>query len=283
LRRDQTSRRNFPRLPMSAASLPLPFDRPPRSQYGERMLRTVVDGEPVVLHVERALEWPRARTLFVADVHLGKAAAFRAGGVPLPRGSTATDLRRLDRVIARANASRLVVLGDFLHAKAGRVAALTQAFVAWRTRHANVDVLLVRGNHDAHAGDPPHEWQVRCVDEPYPLPPFLACHHDAKPRSGYALCGHVHPGVRIASGGESVRLPCFVLGLQRAILPAFGRFTGLADIAPAHDERIVAIAGDALFELPPVSQKCNAGLPSVGEAAVDATVDSTVDSRWRHR
>ena len=268
---------------MSAASLPLPFDRPPRSPGGACTLSTVVASERVVLHAERALEWPRARTLFVADVHLGKAAAFRAGGVPVPRGSTATDLRRLDRVIARANATRLVVLGDFLHAKAGRVAALAQAFVAWRTRHAAIDVLLVRGNHDAHAGDPPHDWRVRCVDEPYPLPPFLACHHDERPRSGYALCGHLHPGVRIVSGGDSMRLPCFVLGPQRAILPAFGRLTGLAERGPAPDERIVAIAGDALFELPPVSQNCNAGLPSVGTAAADATVDSTVDSRCKHR
>jgi DNA ligase-associated metallophosphoesterase len=229
-------------------------------------MTTNIGGERVVLHAMRALEWPRERTLFVADVHLGKAAAFRAAGVPLPRGSTATDLRRLDALIARTNAARVVVLGDFLHAKAGRVAALTHAFVEWRTRHAGVDVMLVRGNHDAHAGDPPREWQVRCVDAPHPLPPFLACHHVEKPRTGYALCGHLHPAVRIASGGESARLPCFVLGRERAILPAFGRFTGMADIAPAHDERIVAIAGDALFELPALSQNCNGDLPFVGPA-----------------
>lgn len=235
---------------MSAASVPLPFDRPPRAQQGKRTLATIVGGERVVLHAGRALEWPRERTLFVADVHLGKAAAFRAAGVPLPRGSTATDLSRLDALIAHTNAARVVVLGDFLHAKAGRVAALTRAFVAWRGRHENVDVLLVRGNHDAHAGDPPREWQVRCFDAPYPLPPFLACHDVEKPRAGYALCGHVHPAVRVASGGESARLPCFVIGPERAILPAFGRFTGMADVARTRDERIVAIAGDELFELP---------------------------------
>ena len=119
-------------------------------------------------------------------------------------------------------------------------------------------VRLVRGNHDAHAGDPPREWRVTCVDEPYAMPPFLACHHATRPPSGYALCGHVHPGIRVATAGESARLPCFVLGRERAILPAFGRFTGLADIAPMRDERIVAVAGLALFELPAMSQNCNA-------------------------
>ncbi|HSC23483.1 MAG TPA: ligase-associated DNA damage response endonuclease PdeM [Casimicrobiaceae bacterium] len=249
---------------MSAGSLPLPLERHAAAARGAPRWTTSVGGERVVLHAMRALEWPRERTLFVADVHLGKAAAFRAAGVPLPRGSTAGDLGRLDALIAQANAGRVVVLGDFLHAKAGRVAALTRAFVAWRAQHASVDVVLVRGNHDARAGDPPPEWQVRCVNPPYPLPPFLACHHDEKPRTGYALCGHLHPAVRVASGRDAARLPCFVLGRERAILPAFGRFTGMADVAPARGERIVAIAGDALFELPPLSQNCNDDLPFVG-------------------
>ena len=235
---------------MSAGSLPLPLDVVPSPRRGKRSLATFAGSERVVLHAARALEWPRARTLFVADVHLGKGAAFRAGGIPLPRGSTAGDLRRLDQLLANTNATRLVVLGDFLHARAGRVTALTQMFVAWRARHAGVEIVAVRGNHDAHSGDPPHEWQVDCVDEPHALPPFLACHHPQRARTGYALCGHVHPAVRITSAGESARLPCFVIGRERAILPAFGRFTGMADLDHAHDDRIVAIAGDALFELP---------------------------------
>ena len=93
---------------------------------------TTLAGERVELHAERALYWPAGATLFVADVHLGKAAAFRAGGIALPRGGTQADLARLAALLARTRARRLVVLGDFLHAAAGRVAALDAAFVAWR-------------------------------------------------------------------------------------------------------------------------------------------------------
>jgi uncharacterized protein len=214
-------------------------------------LITVVGGERVTLLAERALYWMRERTLFVADVHLGKAAAFRASGIPLPRGSTASDLARLTRVIDETTATRVVVLGDLLHARAGRVAALDDAFAAWRKKHPSLDILLVRGNHDARAGDPPDDWEIRCVDEPYALAPFLACHRLESPPAGYALCGHVHPGVRLHGAGEqSARLPCFVLGARRAILPAFGRFTGLADVSPAPGEQFVAVAGRALFSLP---------------------------------
>ena len=124
-------------------------------------------GERVVLLAERALFWPRTRAVFVADVHLGKGAAFRAGGVALPRGATATDLARLSRLIDSTRATRLVVLGDFLHAAAGRVAALDAAFLRWRDAHAGVAITLVRGNHDANAGDPPAAWRVEVVADPF--------------------------------------------------------------------------------------------------------------------
>ena len=74
-------------------------------------LATTLAGERMLLLAQRALYWPRERTLFVADVHLGKAAAFRAGGVPVPRGATASDLSRLTALLAGTGARRLVASG----------------------------------------------------------------------------------------------------------------------------------------------------------------------------
>lgn len=215
------------------------------------MLEVVLCNERVQLLAQRAMFWPRERALFVADIHLGKAASFRAGGVPVPRGATATDLQRLTDVIARTHAQSLYVLGDFLHAAAGRVDALDTAFMTWRAAHSHVALTLVRGNHDAKAGDPPARWNVAVVTEPHPVAPFLLCHLPLDPTTGYALCGHVHPGAWVSGAGyESVRLPCFVLGRRRALLPAFGRFTGLATVQPKTDERVIGIAGERLFALP---------------------------------
>lgn len=217
-------------------------------------LALTLAGEAIELLAGRALYWPRRRALFVADVHLGKAAAFRAGGVPLPRGATATDLGRFTALIAATGATELVVLGDFLHAAAGRVDALDVAFRRWRDAHRDLAITLVRGNHDANAGDPPESWGVRVVGDPHPYAPFVLCHEPQTPRTGYALCGHVHPGIRISSSGDSARLPCFVLGRKRALLPAFGRLTGLAMVSPGADDTVVAIAGSRLFALPALSR-----------------------------
>ncbi len=217
----------------------------------EGIATTTLAGETVELLADRALHWPRTRTLFVADLHFGKAAAFRAGGVAIPRGATANDLARLTVLIECTQATRLVILGDFLHAAAGRVAALDTAFMRWRDAHAALAITLVRGNHDESAGDPPQSWKITVVADPHAVAPFVLCHEPSSPRTGYALCGHVHPGVRIAGGAyESVRLPCFVLGRRRALLPAFGRLTGLSLVTPARGERLVAIAGTRLFALP---------------------------------
>ena len=215
------------------------------------MIERTLCGERVQLHAERALYWPRERALFVADVHLGKSAAFRAAGVPVPRGTTAGDLQRLTSLLERTAAAQLFVLGDFLHASSGRVHALDTAFTSWRRAHQHVAMTLVRGNHDRHAGDPPSAWQVRVVTEPHPIAPFLLCHAPMTPPTGHALCGHIHPGTWVSgSGFESARLPCFVLAHRRTIVPAFGRFTGLAIVAPAPDQEVIAVAGTRLFSLP---------------------------------
>ena len=227
------------------------FDSTSAPPSAQAILPLTLAHETVELHALRALYWPRRRTLFVADVHLGKDAAFRAGGVPLPSGAAGTDLDRLAALVQQTGATTLVVLGDLLHAASGRVPALDVAVCAWRERHTQLAITLIRGNHDDHAGDPPAHWRIDTVPGPHLLAPFLACHQPEQPASGYALCGHVHPGTWISGRADpSVRLPCFVIGTRRAILPAFGRLTGLWLMEAEPGDRMVAVAGGALFNVP---------------------------------
>lgn len=206
-------------------------------------------GERVTLLAERALWWPARRTLVVADVHLGKGATFRAAGIPIPRGSTTDDLARLDRALTRTGAEALVILGDLFHARVGREAPGTLAQVGgWRTHWPELDVLLVRGNHDIGAGDPPAELGVRCVDEPWDASPFVFRHHPESAGSAYVLAGHVHPAVRLGGhGGLRERLPAFVFGTRIGLLPAFGSFTGGGAVAPEPDDRIYVVADDEVL------------------------------------
>ena len=216
-----------------------------------------VAGEPLVLMPERAVFWQREGALIVADLHWGKAATFRAAGVPLPPGTTTDDLARLDRAIARTGARRLLLLGDLFHARDGRREAATLATVAaWRSAHPSLDVLLVRGNHDRSAGDPPAALGITIVDAPHHVAPF-ALHHDA-PRSaaGYTLSGHLHPGFVVSGPGrQRERLACFVIGRRGALLPAFGSFTGTLAVEPGADDRVFVIADEAVIPVSPAAYR----------------------------
>lgn len=213
-----------------------------------RDARFELEGETLLLLPERALFWPRRGMLVVADVHLGKAATFRAAGIPIPHGSTSDDLARLDRALARTGATALVILGDLFHARVGREAPRTIAqLCGWRARRPELDVLLVRGNHDLGAGDPPAELSVRCVNEPWDSAPFSFRHHP-EPADAYVLAGHIHPAVRLGGrGGLRERLPAFVFGTRIGLLPAFGSFTGGGDVEPDTDDRVYVIADDEVI------------------------------------
>lgn len=217
---------------------------------GEGAVRLWLQGESLVLLPERALYWEERSALLIADAHWGKAATFRASGIPVPGGTTAEGLRRLTRALERTGAERIVFLGDFLHARAGRAPATLATLAGWRERHPRVEMLLVRGNHDREAGDPPEGLGVLCVDPPVREGPFVLAHYPQWIGGGYGIAGHLHPAVRLSGPArERQRLPCFWFGERGAVLPAFGEFTGLADIAASAGDRVFVVAGDAVVEV----------------------------------
>lgn len=205
---------------------------------------------------ERAAYWPRLKTLLIADAHLGKAAAFRHAGVPVPSGTTDENLQRLTTLIETLDTERVVFLGDMLHSRVARVSS-AEAFIRWRAHHAAVEMILVRGNHDRHAGDPPCEWQVECVDDPMIVDDIALCHMPRAVEGTYAIAGHTHPAATLTGHArEHVRLPCFLFTQTYAILPAFGPFTGMADVEAGKGDRLYVVAGDRVLD---VTKRSDAG------------------------
>jgi DNA ligase-associated metallophosphoesterase len=204
----------------------------------EGALAVVAGDETLWLLRGRAAFWPRTSTLLIADAHLGKAAAFRRAGIPVPQGTTDDNLARLSSLVRACEAERVIFLGDLVHDAAARRAA-SAAFVRWRMQHSTVDVVLVRGNHDRRAGDPTAEWLMTVQAEPYVESGLAFCHTPQTVQRHYAIAGHIHPGVRLdGRGRDSLRLPCFWFTRTHAVMPAFGIFTGLADVSPSADDRV---------------------------------------------
>ena len=189
---------------------------------------------------------PDLGLLLVADAHLGKAVSFRRLGVPVPAGSTDDGLGRLGLLLASSGARGIVFLGDLLHSVRAQGPATRAALAAWRQRHAGLDLTLVRGNHDRHAGDPPAALGVRCVDGPLRLGPWALVHHPGPVPGAYALAGDVHPGVVLAGRArDRLRLPGIHFGPAIGLLPAFGAFTGLQVVPRQPGDRVFAVlSGD---------------------------------------
>jgi DNA ligase-associated metallophosphoesterase len=213
-------------------------------------LAVEVRGEKLWLLPERAIYWEGRDALLVADPHFGKAATFRASGIPVPGGTTGDAVARLEAIADRTAARRIIFLGDFLHARPGQSKEVMEQLERWRHAYRDVELMLVRGNHDRHAGDPPGELTISCVDAPVLTPPFILAHHPKPRDEGYVLAGHFHPAVRLSGKArQSLRLPCFVFGAEVATLPAFGDFTGLADIEPDAGDRVYAIADQGVIDV----------------------------------
>ena len=209
-----------------------------------------VAGEQLLLDTERTAYWPRRQTLLVADAHFGKAASFRARGVPVPEATTLANLATLDTLLTRHVARRIVFLGDFLHSKEARAPQTLAALDAWRARHAGLDLMLIEGNHDAHAGAPPASLGIELLQEPLLDGPFALCHHPAPVPGSYVLAGHLHPAYRLSGKNDAVRLPCFWFGENVGVLPAFGDFTGGHTITPGVGDRVFVVADDRVLQVP---------------------------------
>jgi DNA ligase-associated metallophosphoesterase len=204
-------------------------------------------GERLWLRADHSVYWAARETLFVADTHFGKSGVFRRQGLNVPSGTTDADLARLERAIAETGARRLIVLGDFVHAPPAGDEPWLARFADWRARHAALEIVVTRGNHDrvqTLPGDLDIDWQPRARLES----PFVCQHEPGADARGPVLAGHVHPVVRLRAGSESLRLPVFWRHADGLMLPAFCSFSGGGRIEPAADDRVFVIGEGNVVE-----------------------------------
>jgi putative SbcD/Mre11-related phosphoesterase len=223
----------------------------------------------IVADFRRAVWLVHQRTLLVADVHLGHLWVERQRGTLLPIVPDDT-LERLESLRREYQPDRWVFLGDTVHAVA-KLTVLEQelrVLIRWIDRQ---EVTFVLGNHDAHLADLLRS--LGCVAECTRIAtagPHVLVHGDALPwesvaprlgPGGRVFYGHEHPAVILDDGvATSARLPCFLVGNNRAILPAFSRWAAgqvfpsepfLSKLSsPSDFSHAIAILGSRLLPIP---------------------------------
>ena len=207
-------------------------------------------GEFLDLLPDRAVYWPKEKTLYIADTHFGKAATFRKVGIPVSEHTTAEDCQRLSQLIESTAVEKLIILGDFLHARAGRAQPVRNQLFDWRDKYEQLSIVLIRGNHDNQSGDPWPELDIKCMPDPTEGKSWDLRHLPIDSPTRPFMAGHLHPGYRLSgTGRDSLRSPCWVVGEKRLILPAFGGFTGLKNVTLEPSEKMYLTNGKEIIPL----------------------------------
>ena len=184
--------------------------------------------------------------MILSDPHIGKSGHFRKAGIPIPQNIFKEDLQRLFSQVTYFKADELIIVGDLFHSHANKEMDL---FTKWRKDLSNLNVRLVKGNHDILSKKFYSNAGIEVSPEHFLQAPFCfthdindRCDEIADPNQFYTFSGHIHPGIKINGyGKQTLRFPCFYFGHDYAVLPAFSYFTGLATLYPKKSDNVFAL------------------------------------------
>jgi uncharacterized protein len=196
-----------------------------------------VSGTDLVADLSGALFWEDERLLVVSDLHLEKGSSFATRGVLLPPYDTVATLSRLAAVIARHDPRTVIALGDSFHDRTAHDRLSPPDRDAITALQVRRDWIWISGNHDPAL---PSDLGGVVASEVAVGP--IAFRHEPTGAAG-EIAGHLHPKARVSTRGRSMERRCFACDGERAVMPAFGAYTGGLSIRDAAFAKIFKTPG----------------------------------------
>lgn len=181
------------------------------------------DQETVFLDSRLALYGEKARWLAISDLHYGYEVRRRAEGGLWPMWGRETIESRVDDLVSSYQPKTLILNGDIVDGAISGQKEVIKWLFALKDRCD--DLILIKGNHDKGALIREFDW----------LPHFeigeWVFHHGHRDFAGkngqIEVVGHIHPAYRYSDGaGLSMKLPSFVAGETKWVMPAFSPWAG---------------------------------------------------------
>jgi putative SbcD/Mre11-related phosphoesterase len=182
-----------------------------------------VDPFPTVEYDDRAVWFPDADTLVLADLHLGR---VRQSRVDFPVGEEKDLSDRLELLCDRYKPTAVIVAGDLVHAFDSVPYGVSESIqtIADVVAEAGAELIVTSGNHD------PTLERVDSVDpiDEYHLDSSTVVHHGHELPSAKTdryVIGHEHPALTIEGNRRPCYLECWAqhAGASVLVLPAFSR------------------------------------------------------------
>ncbi len=172
----------------------------------------------------------------------------------MPQHVFIEDLQRLFNLLQFYKPEQLIVVGDFFHSRTNKEHLL---FEKWRNDFTQLEILLVKGNHDILHKDWYIQTKINVFDaNPLRINTFAFTHDCADIEKhtdhadAYFLTGHLHPGISIrGKSRQHLSFPCFYFNDAFGVLPAFSKFSGLALISKKKTDHVFAIVNGELVEV----------------------------------
>ena len=196
-----------------------------------------VAGVDFVADLSGALFWEEQRLLVVSDPHLEKGSSFAARGVLLPPYDTVATLGRLAAVITRHDPRMVIALGDSFHDRTAHERLSDSDRDALSALQVRRDWIWISGNHDPAL---PSDLGGVVATEVAIGP--IAFRHEPTGALG-EIAGHLHPKARVSTRGRSTERRCFASDGERAVMPAFGAYTGGLSIRDAAFAKLFGTPG----------------------------------------
>jgi DNA ligase-associated metallophosphoesterase len=208
-------------------------------------------GQHWVLHPLKGMYWKEKDRLLVTDLHLGKTQHFRNAGIHVPNGADRDTLSHLKVMIEHFCPAEVWLLGDLFHSQWETNS--WNVFKEWFAPFSQLDWHLILGNHDIYPPSYYESLNIQCHDEFTESNQWRIQHAPPTEKGDIpTISGHIHPGVDLrGKGKQRLRLPCFYFGAHQWLLPALGKFTGLATLgAISSTDRIFIATPQSVLEVP---------------------------------
>jgi DNA ligase-associated metallophosphoesterase len=204
---------------------------------GESQPTVCIAGVTLHADLSGALYWEEQQLLVVSDLHLEKGSSFAMRGTLLPPYDTIATLGRLGAVIARHDPRTVIALGDSFHDRNAheRLSQPNREVIA--ALQLRRDWIWISGNHD-----PALPSDLGGVVAQEVAIGRIVFRHEPTGAAG-EIAGHLHPKARVSTRGRSMERRCFASDGARAIMPAFGAYTGGLNIRDAAFARIFQTLG----------------------------------------